>query len=83
MSNNPKAEEYILAETHEKGFVFQIICISGQRAGGLFGYVQEDPMAVEDRVRGVSPEHLLSEVQRNFIYAEDSFEVVLSRLSPR
>ena len=75
-STQPKAEEYMLVEVHEQGYVFQIVCISGYHAGSLYGLFEDEQQAIEDRVRGVSDQHFLKEIHRNFFVVEGSLELV-------
>ncbi len=76
MSHTPKAECYLLAETFEPEYVFQIICITGYHTGKLVGYIKKDPLAEEPRVTGITFAHLMEEIQRNFQFEEGSLEVL-------
>lgn len=62
----PAIEKFILAESHEKGFVFQIICISGYNAGSISGYFREERKALLDSKMAVSYSHFIIELERNF-----------------
>jgi hypothetical protein len=62
----PADEKFILAESHEKGFVFQIICISGHNAGSISGFFKEENDAINQNKKAVSKAHFLSELKRNF-----------------
>lgn len=57
---------YMLVECHEVGYVFQIICLSGYKTGAIYGYIKEDP-TLKGTHRGISSDHLLDELRRNFL----------------
>lgn len=65
-NNGDSISRYILAESFEKGFVFQIICISGYDSGTICGYVKKDDL-IEEYHKGISYEHLTKEINRNFL----------------
>lgn len=77
-SGREELKEFILAETHEKGYVFQIICISGYYAGRLMGYITVEKEAEEHRVRGITEKHLRAELKKNFIFDENTLEIMTS-----
>lgn len=69
-----KGHEFILAECHEQGFVFQLICIRGYHAGKLEGYIKPEPNTNGSKI---SEDHLVKELNRNFIEIHwDSFKVL-------
>jgi hypothetical protein len=76
ITKEKKAQKYMLVQCHDEGFVFQIICISGYNIGLINGYIKEDPIAKSKNVKGVTREHLISEIVRNFVYEKDSLEIL-------
>src|SRR5690242_5420837 len=56
---------YMLCESFEKGYVFQIFSVDGYHAGCCEGFIKEEE-GLEDTHRGVSKEHLINEINRNF-----------------
>lgn len=62
----PKVEKFILAECHEEGFVFQVICISDYNAGTIAGYFKEELPALKKKDKAVSKPHFINELKRNF-----------------
>jgi hypothetical protein len=75
-SNNPKEETYMLVEYAEDDYVFQIVCISGYKSGKICGYISHDPLATKKNVVGVTREHLIKEIKRNFLYQEDTLKLL-------
>lgn len=65
LSHSSDIEKYMLIENREAGYVFQLVCISGYYAGTSFGMVKEDPK-LNQEYDGVSKQHLITEIERNF-----------------
>lgn len=66
-----KGHLFILANTFEEDFAFQIICIKGYHAGTLEGYIRKESNESEK----ISKDHLVKELNRNFIKIHwDTFE---------
>ena len=58
-------EEYMIVENFEKEFPFQLICISGYKAGTIGGYVKHEN---DERDRtAISKSNLIIELNRNFL----------------
>ena len=58
-------DRYMLVESYEEGFVFQIVCLSGYNAGSINGYIREDG-ALNGIHKGITRDHLMKEINRNF-----------------
>lgn len=52
---------YIVAETHDKDFVFQIVGIEGNDSGRIMGYIKYDPNI--DNVSGVTIDYFKSQLE--------------------
>ncbi len=63
---NPAIEKYILADSQESGYVFQIINIAGFNAGNIVGYIREDQLLFQQKIKAVSFNHFKNEIKRNF-----------------
>lgn len=58
-------EEYMIVENNEKEFPFQLICISGYKAGTIGGYVKQEN--IEKDSESISKSNLVIELKRNFL----------------
>jgi hypothetical protein len=58
-------EEYMIVDNFEKEFPFQLICISGYKAGTIGGYVKQENIE-KDRT-AISKSNLIIELNRNFL----------------
>ena len=59
--SRPKRKEYMLVECHMKGYVFQLVCISGYDAGTIHCYITDDPDVVN--AAAVTYDHLCSQLK--------------------
>ena len=64
-SRDGEPEKFILAQLHEKGYVFQIIGIEGMYSGYLEGYIKEQD-ELKGSYKAVTKQHLINELVRNF-----------------
>jgi hypothetical protein len=71
--------EYMLVESDEEGYPFQLVCISGYYAGEVIGFVAEDPVAIHQLKDAVTRSHLEQELKRNL---GDDVEVVAIHRPP-
>lgn len=70
-------EEYMIVDNFEKEFPFQLICISGYKAGTIGGYVKQENIE-KDRT-AISKSNLIIELNRNFLnFDVGSLQVVHS-----
>ena len=58
-------EEYMIVENYEQQFPFQLICISGYKAGTIGGYVKQENF--EKDSESISKSNLIIELNRNFL----------------
>lgn len=67
--------QFILAESFDKGYSFQIICVKGYHTGCIEGYIKDEG------TRGpISFNHLKNELSRNFQNLMwDSFKIIEHR----
>lgn len=68
--------EFLLAESFEEDYVFQIICTSGYDSGRIMGFVKTEDEVKNKNVRGVTRQHLINELHRNIIFNEASLVFV-------
>jgi hypothetical protein len=60
-----ETESFMLVEYHEsEEYLFQIICISGYKAGTISGYIRSNNLTES---KCISEEYLKAEVFRNFL----------------
>jgi hypothetical protein len=59
--SRPKRAEYMLVECFEKGFVFQLVCISGYDAGFIHCFITDDPDVVN--AKAATYDHLCRELE--------------------
>ena len=65
----------MIVDNFEKEFPFQLICISGYKAGTIGGYVKQENIE-KDRT-AISKSNLIIELNRNFLnFDVGSFQVV-------
>jgi hypothetical protein len=57
-------EEYMIVDNFEKEFPFQLICISGYKAGTIGGYVKQENIEKDLPDIGPLPELADSRIQR-------------------
>jgi hypothetical protein len=57
--------KYMLVESMDPDFSFQLVCISGYNAGTIFGYIRKDPEGQKAKVVGVSFDFLLKQIIYN------------------
>ena len=65
-TKDKEVQSFLLVENHEKDYVFQIISISGYKVGLVCGYIKTDSMVEKKNHQGVSMQHLVNELNRNF-----------------
>lgn len=58
-----KDHVFILADCFETEFIFQIICIEGYHRGTIEGLIRKE----EGEIGSIKKEHLVKELNRNFI----------------
>ncbi len=73
--NQNERRLFILAETFERDYVFQMIIIEGYHAGQCLGYIKVE-LGLGQKVSGVTYTHLLSELKRNIIFDENSLRIL-------
>lgn len=61
-----ETNEFILAECHESGYLFQIICVSGYHAGTIAGYIKEGSLA-EKSIAALTHKELIEGLKANFL----------------
>jgi len=72
-------EDYMIVDNTEKEFPFQLVCISGYKAGTIGGYVKQEN--IEKDKTAISKSNLLIELNRNFLNFEESSLQVVRRKS--
>jgi hypothetical protein len=72
-------EDFMLVENTENEFPFQLICISGYKAGTIGGYIKQE--SIEKDKIAISTSKLLIELNRNFLNFEESSLQVVRRKS--
>jgi len=74
----PSEELFILAETYEKGMVFQIIGITGYYAGKIEGYVRIQPEMKKKNIAGVTKDYLIEQLKEYVFgdFNEDNLEII-------
>ncbi len=63
---NPSAEKFILADCHEKGFVFQVICITGYHAGALIGFIENESSDVVENKKAITYDYFILSLGKLF-----------------
>ena len=63
----------ILAESHESGYIFQLICIEGYHSGQVYGYIEEQNEFSKSEV-AVDKTFLEKQLRRNIL----GFEKIVS-----
>jgi hypothetical protein len=56
---------YMLVESFNPEYFFQLVCISGYSAGVMFGYIRKDPVAVETNRIAVTKDFLFEQIKYN------------------
>lgn len=59
-------EEYMLVESVDSEYVFQLVCVSGDPRGRVMAYIRKDDVAVQNRAVAVTRAHLVAELVRLF-----------------
>jgi len=68
----------MIVENTEKEFPFQLVCISGYKAGTIGGYFKQEN--IEKDKKAISKSNLLIELNRNFLnFEESSLQVVIRK----
>ena len=57
-------DSFVLAECHDDGFIFQIICISGYNSGTIMGYIKIGIFRTE---RGITYKELVEGIKVNIL----------------
>ena len=67
--------DFILTETNESGFVFQLFCIKGYNAGQIFGYIEEQSKYSSSE-RAVDKLFLENQLSRNILDFKEIISIV-------
>ena len=76
--DRPELEKYMLAQTFEENFVFQLICIEGHPQGEIIGYIKKDDN-LDSYTAAVTKKHLINEIHRNIIVKKGSIKIIDER----
>ena len=57
--------DYLLVESFEPDFVFQLVCIDGYYSGNVSGFIKREKIV--DNVGSITKKHLITELKRNFL----------------
>jgi hypothetical protein len=71
--------DFMIVDNTEKEFPFQLICITGYKAGTIGGYFKQENIE-KDKI-AISKSKLLIELNRNFLNFEESSLQVVRRKS--
>lgn len=71
-SGKSEQRKFMLIECFEKGKIFQLTCIEGSKPGRIYGYINEDPIAIINRAKAVSWKTLIENLDSIFIYEKSS-----------
>ena len=64
---NGAKQTFILANSFESGYVFQLICIDGYDAGEVFGLVEVQEKFEKEMISAIDEKHLIKQVSRNIL----------------
>lgn len=56
---------FILAECHEEGYFFQLICIEGYNAGKIYGLIEEQKEAIDNNLLAIDLNFLKLQLVKN------------------
>lgn len=66
------ARKFMLVECFEEQKIFQVICIEGNKPGRIYGYIDEDPLAIKHKAKAISLRALIKNLDSIFIYEKSS-----------
>lgn len=77
-----EVKRFMLIESMDANYFFQLVCISGYYAGNIYGYIRKDPAAIEANCIAITSDFLLDQMIYNLGELDMSVYEVIKTQSP-
>lgn len=72
---NGQKLEFILADSFDAGYTFQLVCINGYDAGKIFGQIKDQEKFKRQMMAAIDEQFLILEIERNVLDFDKSIPV--------